>query len=187
MSGLDEFKQKQNKGRFREIIELIIVFVIVVFIFKFVLMSVRVSGDSMKPNYVNGERGIMLRTNPINKPKYGSVVVVNALIETEEAGSVVKKRAEIVKRVYGMPKDTVEIKENQVFVNGEQVEDLSRAYDTTMEDYPLVTLADDEYFILGDNRNVSQDSRIIGPVKEKDIDAVRGFTYWPITRVGLMK
>lgn len=178
MSGLDEFKQKQNKSRAREVVEKILIILVLILIFRFLLMSVRVSGSSMLPNYVNGERGIALRTNIINKPNFYSVVIAKAEIKGE--------KSRIVKRVFGLPNDTVEIKENEVFVNGKKVEDLKRANDTKMENYPLITLASDEYFVLGDNRNISIDSRTIGPIKENQIEAVNGIVFWPITKVGLM-
>lgn len=178
MVATEEIKERKKKSRFREILELILTFLIMLLIFRFLLMSVRVNGSSMNPGYNSGDRGIMLRSNPINNPTYNNVVV----IEYADAGT----KELIVKRVFALPKDTFEIKDNTVYVNGKKVDDKHRAQDTKMDDFPKITLGKDEVFVLGDNRNVSLDSRYIGPVKLKDIQAVHGIMYWPLDSIGFM-
>ncbi|MDH6604090.1 signal peptidase I [Bacilli bacterium PM5-9] len=177
----EETNVVKKKSFIREIIELVVIFVVMLFIFNFILMSVKVNGTSMVPTYQNGDRGIMVRSLPFNKPDYDKVVVIDykdIINEDEEL---------IVKRIFAMPNDTFEIKGNKVYVNGKEVEDKHRASDAKMQDYPLTRLGSDEIFVLGDNRNVSKDSRTIGPVKLKSIKAVNGVIFWPLNKIGFMK
>lgn len=171
----------KKKSFLREIFDIVIIFVFMYLIFTFVLMSVRIDGESMEPNYHNGERGIMLRSLPgqINNPDYQDVVVVeyndNGIDEL------------IVKRVIARPRDTIAIINNEIYVNGDVVNDVMRDPETMMEDLEDLKLADDEYFVLGDNRNNSKDSRIIGPVKRDQIKAINGFMFWPLSEFGFME
>ena len=81
-----------------------------------------------------------------------------------------------------MPGDTVSIRDNTIYVNGEEVEE-DYAYGET-SDYEEITLDDDEYFILGDNRPISKDSRYFGPVKEDEIIGKVIFRLWPFNKFG---
>lgn len=174
-------EEKKNKRRLltKEVFETLAIIIVIFLLFQYVLMSVKVNGSSMEPTYIDGERGIMLRKNPLNKADHHDVVVVNYF--DEENGEEL-----IVKRVFATPGETIEIKDNTVYVNDKKADDHNRNPDTLMDDMPKVTLKDDEYFVLGDNRNISLDSRIIGPVKEKDIQAINGVSYWPIDKIGLI-
>lgn len=174
-------KKRKRKSFLREIIELLIIIVIMFLVFRFVLMSVKVNGTSMLPNYYDGERGIMLRTTPLNQPNYNSIVVINYLDKNTNVQEL------IVKRVFAMPGDTFEIKNNEIYVNGTKVDDSHRAKDTQMQDYPLIQLDNDEIFVLGDNRQVSLDSRYIGPIHLKDVKAANGIIFWPLNSFGIMK
>ncbi len=173
-------ESKKKKSLFREIFELGLIFVFMYLLFTLVLMSVRVDGQSMEPNYYNGDRGIMIRSLPaqINNPDYQDVVVVEYKDYDE--------MSLIVKRVIAKPNDTFKIVNNEIYVNGEVINDDMRSPDTYMDDFDEIQLADDEYFVLGDNRNISKDSRIIGPIKREQIKAINGFMFWPLNDIGLM-
>lgn len=173
--------KEKKKLAMKDLIEIILIFLIMYLVFQFILMSVRVSGPSMYPTYVDGERGIMIRTNPLNNPKHGDVVVIDG---TAAYG---QDEGFVVKRVIAMGNDTFEIKENTIYVNGKKIVDKHRNPDTFMEDYPKITLKEDEVFVLGDNRNVSKDSRKVGPIKINDIKAVHGIMYWPLNKIGVMQ
>lgn len=93
-----------------------------------------------------------------------------------------------VKRIYGLPGETVQITGNDIYINGEKIEDnyaKNAMDDSGIAEEPL-TLADDEYFVLGDNREVSLDSRDpdVGPVKEKNIAGHVVLRIWPLSKFG---
>lgn len=170
----------KNKFKLRDLLEIILIFLIIYIVFQFILMSVQVNGPSMENTYSDGQRGIMVRSLPFNKANTGDVVVIDGKDNYgEDEGFVVK-------RIFAKGGDTFEIKNNEIYVNGKLVADPHRIEGTFMDDYPLIKLADDEIFVLGDNRNVSMDSRSVGPIKQEDIKAVHGFTYWPLDKIGLM-
>lgn len=174
-------RKEKNKFGLRDFLEIVLIFLIIYAVFQFVLMSVQVNGPSMEKTYADGQRAIMVRTLPFNKADVGDVVVIDGKDNYgEDEGFVVK-------RIFAKGGDTFEIKNNNIYVNGKLVNDPYRIDGTFMEDYPLITLGDDEVFVLGDNRNVSMDSRMVGPIKVEDIKAVHGFTYWPLDKIGFMK
>ncbi|MEG0569112.1 MAG: signal peptidase I [Erysipelotrichales bacterium] len=168
--------------KIREILQLILAFLLVALIFQLVFLSVNVKGKSMEPTYIEGERSIMVRKSKINKvDRYNVVVIKREIKETNTS--------RIVKRVFGMPNETIEIKNKKIYINGKEIEDKIDTSNIKMDDMAPVLLGDDEYFVLGDNRENSSDSRDprIGVIKDREIEAVHGFIYWPINKVGTMK
>ena len=137
----------------KEIIPYLIIIVVVILIRTFIITPVRVDGASMDKTLENGQ--ILLLYKLGNVKRY-DIVVLDEEIEDEI----------IIKRIIGMPNDTVEIKNGKIYVNDEEIEE-EYAYGQT-SDYDKITLGDDEYFILGDNRPISKDSRYFGPVKKDE-------------------
>ena len=118
-----------------------------------VLFSSNVIGDSMNPTFIDSER---VWVNRLATPERGDVIIVNE-------GSKY-----VIKRVVGMPGDTIQIKEGIVFINGQRyaedyIKDGNTHYDSGVAANPI-TLAENEYFMLGDNRVISRDSRAIGAI-----------------------
>lgn len=147
----------------------IIIIVVVVLIRSFIATPVRVDGDSMNKTFKNGDILILYK---LSKIKRFDVIVLH-----EE-----KDNEKIIKRVIGMPGDTVAIKDGEIYINDEKIDD-EYAYGMT-SDYDRITLKSDEYFILGDNRLISKDSRYFGPVKEKEIKGKVIFRIFPFTKFG---
>jgi signal peptidase I len=156
--------------------------VIAIVVILFLYQPVRVEGTSMKPTLVDEERIF------INKFVYrfgladigrGDVVVFWFPGDTSKS---------YIKRVIGVPGDTVEVKEGIVYVNGAK---LAEAY--VAEDYrdtasnPAKTLEPDQYFVLGDHRNSSNDSRSWGTVPRNYIYGKAVFVYWPLERLGVLR
>ena len=164
------------KGFLKDLLEaFIIAIVIVALLFKFVLMSVEVSGSSMEPTLCTHERGMsFIITRNIGIKRFDICV-----IGSEKATDY------LVKRVIGLPNETIEYIDNKLYVNGEYVEEnfLSGAYTGDFK----YTLGDDEYFCLGDNRNVSRDSRYYGPFNKENIKATHIFIYYPFALFGFKK
>ncbi len=90
-----------------------------------------------------------------------------------------------VKRIVGVPGDTVELVEGKVLVNGLELEEayLSEEYTQGTMDRPLVTLGAGEYFVMGDNRDRSNDSRYVGPLMEAEIRGRVTAIIWPPKRM----
>ena len=96
-------------------------------------------------------------------------------------------KKDYVKRCIGLPGETVEIKKGIVFINGKELilnhVDVQNDYDF----YPATTIPENSYFVLGDNRGMSQDSRYWGFVRSEDIIGKALFTWWPFNRMRVLK
>lgn len=138
----------------KEILPYVLIIIAVILIRTFIITPVRVDGASMDQTLEDGQILLLYKLANVD---YGDIVV----LDEEKEGEI------IIKRIIGMPGDTVSIRDNTIYVNGEEVEE-DYAYGET-SDYEEITLDDDEYFILGDNRPISKDSRYFGPVKEDEI------------------
>ena len=93
----------------------------------------------------------------------------------------------LVKRIIGLPGDTVEIKNNVLYINGEQVEEeyvSSKTEDFSLEDLGYSTIPEDMYLVLGDNRGDSTDSRCFGCIPIEKIESEVLIRFWPFDRFG---
>ncbi len=153
----------------KELIPYIIIIVVVVLIRSFIITPVRVEGSSMYKTLDDGN--ILLLYKLANIERY-DVVVLNEEYDDEI----------IIKRVIGMPGETIQIKNGKIYINEEEIDD-SYAYGET-SDYDKTVLGDDEYFLLGDNRIVSKDSRYFGPIKEENIMGEAIFRLYPFNKIG---
>ncbi len=165
---------------------LVVLAAILVGLRQFVFTPVVVKGDSMDPTLIDGERVIALKNTEIQRFD----------IVTFPAPDDVGKN--YIKRVVGLPGDTVEYKKDVLYINGKKyAEPYLDEYKSKLTDgQPLTDDFDlnklygsekvpaGELFVMGDNRRISKDSRIIGTIKEKDIMADVKFVFWPIKRFG---
>ena len=119
----------------------------------------------------------------------GQLVFINKLVynikDVERFDIVVLNNEEdndrIIKRIIGLPNETIEYNNNQLYVNGKLVEQNYEVEQT--EDFTVVT-KENEYFVLGDNRDVSKDSRMLGNFNEKDIIGRVNFRILPFKKFG---
>lgn len=156
----------------KEVIPYIVIVVVVVLIRTFIITPVIVDGDSMKNTLKNGDILLLYKLSSINR--------FDIIVLDEE-----KDNEKIIKRVIGMPGETVAIKKGKIYINDKVIDD-EYAYGET-SDFDKVTLADDQYFILGDNRLISKDSRYFGPIKDNEIKGKIVFRLFPFTKIGTVQ
>jgi signal peptidase I len=171
---------KKEQGAWKWLREIVIPLGISVFIIVFLYQPVKVEGTSMMPGLADQERIF------INKFAYR--------LEAIERGDVVVFRypgdasKNYIKRIVGVPGDRVEIYRGAVYVNGRRLEEpyvpeLFRDQRSMSE----VTVPDGSYFVLGDHRNLSSDSRDFGVVEREAIFGKAVFAYWPTEMMGRLR
>ncbi|OGH12572.1 MAG: signal peptidase I [Candidatus Levybacteria bacterium RIFCSPHIGHO2_01_FULL_36_15] len=158
---------------------------IFVVIYAFLFRLFLVNGDSMLPNFHNGEyivtNLITLRLNPL---KRGDVVVFQAPPNLEK---------DYIKRVIGLPGDRIIIKDGNIYLNGELLDEKtylaadSKTYgEQFLRDGQEVTVPSNNYFVLGDNRRYSSDSRDWGFVSFDKIIGKSFIVAWPPTEIRIV-
>jgi len=150
------------------------------FIILFVYQPVKVEGGSMEPGLEDQER-----------------IFINKLVyrwENIARGDIVvfrnprDRRKSFIKRVIGLPGDRIKISYGHVYVNGRLLQEPyvpEEFLDTAS--YPDTVMRPDTYFVLGDHRNSSNDSREIGPIPRSDIFGKAVFGYWPMEKLGVLR
>jgi signal peptidase I len=101
----------------------------------------------------------------------------------EAVGIRTRGSDDLIKRVIGLPGETVEVKDNRVVVNGTPLEE-PYLVDVFMPDEPAITIGEKEVFVMGDNRNASFDSRRFGPIPLDDLVGQAFVTIWPLSHFG---
>lgn len=139
------------------------ILVTIVLIFNHFATVVVIAGESMHPNFENGQ--VVVAKRQYDVWRFDVVT-----IESKEAKKI------LIKRVIGLPNETIEYKNNKLYVNGEYKTD---PYAFGKTDDFTVTLGPDEYLCLGDNREVSYDSRYYGPFTDKEIFAKLTYKVYP--------
>ncbi len=145
----------------------------------FVFQPVRVQGYSMLPRLRNNERlfvnKMAFNLGPLRR---GDVVVFHYPRDPKQ---------NFIKRIIGLPGDRVVIWGGEVYVNGKRlIEPYVPARYQDYADYPEVTVPKGEYYVLGDHRDSSYDSRFWGCVPRQDIFGRAVFAYWPVGDMGLV-
>lgn len=140
-----------------------------------VVVPVCVKGDSMRETLRSGDRLIALRW-PARSMRRGDIVICR----------YPNSRRYYIKRLIGLPGDTLELRAGELFIDGRA---LSEGYVTrrTRRGFGPVELAQDQYFVLGDNRANSRDSRSVGPLSARELRAVAVVRLWPLRRAGGMR
>jgi len=159
--------------------DLIFSIAVALFIILFVYQPVKVEGGSMEPGLQDQERIF------INKLAYS--------LEDIQRGDIVvfryprDPRKSFIKRVIGLPGDRVRVFDGHVYLNGRLIEEayVPEQYLDTRS-YPEVKVPLDSYFVLGDHRCMSNDSRDFGPVSRTYIYGKAVFGYWPMEKVGVL-
>jgi len=160
----------------KDVIETIVLALLIYAGLRLFVRNFRIDGSSMEPSLHHGQLIVIARWSYwLQTPERGDIVVFRAPSA---------KNRDLIKRVIGLPGEQIEIRESQVFVNGEQIQ----------EPYVLPdqytggpwTLGEHELFVMGDNRGRSQDSRSWGPLEDSRIVGKGLVCYWPPRLWGLV-
>lgn len=163
---------------------IVVVLAILVMIYLFIMSPQEINGASMEPNFHNGE---YILTNKIlykfRSPKRGDVVIFK---------SPRNKEIDFIKRIIGLPGDTVMLRNNTFYVNDQPVEEPYLEPEVTifggsfLKEGESTIVPEGMYFVVGDNRPHSSDSREFGPVALEDFIGVAIFRYWPFSEMGTL-
>jgi len=163
----------------KEILQLILIVVVLRIGVDTFLPRYVVDGASMEPNFHTSERVVVDRlTMLISGPSRGDVVVLDSPITPDEL---------LIKRVIGLPGETVVIKEGHVYINGKLLdESYVNGFCTYSSCDGEWQLSQSQYFVLGDNRAHSLDSHSFGPVDVSTIKGIARLRYWPPDDAGIL-
>lgn len=167
----------------------LIVSVIIVLVTSFLIKPAVIRGRSMYPNFQNGEWGFSnVIASAVEGIERGDIVLARSTSENGEPTT-------IIKRVIGMPGETIECRDEQVYINGEPLDESAYLDNDHAKEWKQmngyfnynfdpVTLGEDEYFLMGDNRPISMDSRDMGPYKKSAILAKDFLVLYPFENFG---
>lgn len=162
------------KNFLRELLPYIIAVVVVLLIKTYLWAPIKVNGASMYPTLHHKDIMILNKINyKLNKIKRFDIVVIKYNDEY------------IIKRVIGLPGETVSCKDGKIYINKQVIKENFTHEDTP--DFPEVKVGKDEYFVLGDNRPNSHDSRFVGPFHVDKILGHATYTLLPFSRWGRKK
>ncbi len=198
----DEGKKVNWKKEILDLIKVIVIALLItnfLNIFVFTLSQVRQS--SMETTLIGGDQLIVEKLSyTFGNPEYGDIIVfikdpVDSSIGAkflrlyEDMAAKFMRRegnSRLVKRVIGLPGDEVNIRDGKIFINGKELEEgytEQLTYGKDKLSYPL-TVPEDQYFVMGDNRGMSYDSRDFGCVKREQIDGKVWLRFWPLNKLG---
>lgn len=155
-----------------ELKDYIIIVIVVILIRTFIVTPALVDGASMDNTLKDGHLVIINKINyKINNPKRFQIVVVKNESDKDK----------IIKRIIGLPNETIEYKDNKLYINGKLINENYNHGNTL--DF-ITTTSDNEYFVMGDNREVSKDSRLLGNFKKEELIGSVNIRLYPFDKIG---
>lgn len=154
----------------RETVETIALTLVIFLVIRAGVQNFRIEGQSMEPNFHDGQYLLVSKVDyMLGVPQRGDVVVFIAPTNQEK---------DFIKRVIGLPGETVEIHEGRILINGKALPQ-NYTVNTGTYNYGPVSVGAEELFVLGDNRNYSSDSHSWGMLPRKDLIGKAWVSYWP--------
>jgi len=182
-------KTEQQRGGtnwLRETLETLIPAVLLALIINlFLAQATRVEGQSMEPNLHTDQRIVVEKvTYRFHTPERGDIVVLKAMDGSREL---------LIKRVIGLPGETVEVHGGIVWINGQPLDEpyletdgLCQVPGMSLCEMSPRSVPEGHIFVMGDNREHSNDSRAFGPVPLENIIGHAWLSYWPLGKVGIV-
>ncbi len=163
---------------------IVVALVITVVLYLFIMTPHEVVGNSMHPTYKNGEYLMANKiTYRVKQPERGDVVIFK-YSDTQD----------FIKRIIGLPGDTVMLKDGKIYINGKQLDEsayLSSTVYTNGGDFlkegQSIKVPEGEYFVCGDNRPHSSDSRVFGPISLSRVKGKAWIVYFPFSQFRIVK
>ena len=163
----------------------IVIFGLYIFMFRVLLANETITGPSMQPTFENNDRIIAVRHSKLSR---GDIVILRA---PDQPGAL------YIKRIIGVPGDSIKSKNDVMYINGKPIKEpyltkykkkLNKCHLYTnnfnmQKFYHVKLVPKDCYFVMGDHRNVSKDSRMIGFIKRKDIVGEVKLRYFPFDQI----
>jgi len=168
-------KKARAGGALREILETLVLTAVIFLGVRVLVQNYKVEGYSMEPTLNDGQYLLINKIGMrFHQPERGDIIVFQYPLDPSKS---------FVKRVIGLTGDTVEVRNQQTIVDGKV---LTEPYIKSAENgfFPPTTVPPDQYFVLGDNRNNSSDSRSWGMLPAKDIIGEAWVSYWPPSEWG---
>jgi signal peptidase I len=166
-----------------DLIETALLIIVVYTLVNLATIRFFIDGPSMQPSFEPGQFVLVSRVHYLfGEPQRGEVVVFNA--PGSRPGD-----PPLIKRLVGLPGETLELRDGQVYINGVLLDEPYLREACTQARCPdrLIELGEDEYFLMGDNRNNSRDSRAFGAVPRRQIVGEAILRYLPLNQWGLVK
>jgi signal peptidase I len=163
-------RKARSGGALREIIETLILTAIIFLGVRVLVQNYKVEGYSMEPTLGDGQYLLINKVGMhFHQPERGDIIVFQYPLDPSKS---------FVKRVIGLPGDTVEVRDRETIVDGKV---LTEPYIKAPANgiYPRTTVPAGSYFVMGDNRNNSSDSRSWGMLPYKDVIGEAWVSYWP--------
>jgi signal peptidase I len=192
-----------RRGWLRDILEIVVLIVVIYTLVNLSTARAIVEGPSMQPNFYTGQLVIINRfAYYFSQPQRGDVIVLNN--PSESCADVIKSRSlieipflsnnpsngrceDLIKRVIGLPGETINIKDGRVYANGILLDE------PYIDKFCMGTTCDgawtvnpDQYFVLGDNRSNSYDGHSFGPISRHLIVGQAWIRYWPLADAGII-
>jgi signal peptidase I len=160
----------QHPNMLRDLVETMVLVAIAFLVINALIGRFRIEQVSMQPNLHEGEYVIVDKVSyALRQPERGEIIVLK---------NPTPSQPDLIKRIIGLPGETIEVRSSQVYINGQPLTEPYIAQ-PMVNDSPATQLQAGQYFVMGDNRNNSEDSRRFGARPINDIVGRAWIIYWP--------